>query len=450
MYCSQAITQTSRLPVSNNFYCKKTFFSSVNSNYQNLSQMQSWSSLKVLAFGLPDLHSIPVNLNNSFQEAIVISTINDNNIFADVTNSWIKMHKDKNHYSLFYKEIFKALLTKQIHVIDSPIGSKDIDNKIILIQQYIWKKGLKSPQFNSIARLNKNVDISNISTKFIMEQLSTSPVFVVKNGLNEIILGHPLSRIRRTAFNQIASSLSNLFHQPIATSPISNGLFFFHPDDAIEFKNFVQSKAPEACKDMDIKIQPVGLHVAYKMNRNFSSDIQFRFVPDFKEVGDLIFRHQQAKNLHFHENQYYGKNFFQGQPIYMIQPIIIKHRNGRISIIKFTGANDDREVVFTNLEAANKSWANFIKRTPYLKRLKKPNLLVYNLESFLKDKEVLHKADLTKFIVVTNKSAYITTKESVTLPYHNGLSKHLELNVKPKLFFVKLWIRRLLFTLTYE
>jgi len=450
MYCSKLFIQFTRLQISNNFYCKKKFFSSVNSNHLKLPHTQPGLSTRVLAFALPELSSIPINFRNSFQEAIVISTIHDNNIFADVTNSWIKTHKDKNHHSLFYKEIFKALLTKQIHVTNSPIELKNIDNKIISVQKYIWSKGFKSPQFYSSMGGDNYVNTSSISTKFIMEQLSSSPVFVVKNGFNEVILGHPLSRIKRTALKQIAFSFSNVFHQPVATSPTSNGLFFFHPDDAIEFKNFLQSKCFEASKHMGIKIQPIGLHVAYKMNRKFAGDIQFRFIPDFKEVGDLIFKHQKAKNLIFHENQYYGKDFFQGQPIYMIQPINIKHRNGKISTIKFTGLNDKREVVFTNLEAANKSWTNFIKTEPYLKRIKKPTLLVYNLESFLKDKEILYRADLTKFVVVTNKSAYITTKESIAIPYSKSLSKHLKLNIKPQLFFIKLWMRRLLSTLMCE
>jgi len=450
MYCSKLLIQLKSLQISNNFYCKNQFLSSVNSNYLKLPPRQSGFSKRVLAFVLPELSSMPINVRNSLQEAIVISTIHDNNIFADATNSWVKTHKDRNHQSLFYKEIFKALLTKQIYVTNSPIDSKNIDDKIIPVQKYIWRKSFKPPQFYSSRGVYKDVNISNISTKFIMEQLSSSPVFVVKNGFNEVILGHPLSRIKRTGLKQIAFSFSNLFHQPIVTSPISNGLFFFHPDDAIEFKNFLQSKAFDTSKNMEIKIQPIGLHVAYKMNRKFITETQFRFIPDFKEVGDLIFKHQKAKNLIFHENQYYGKDSFQGQPIYIIQPISIKHPSGKISIIKFTGMNDDREVIFTNLEAANKSWANFIKTEPYLKGIKKPTLLVYNLESFLRDKEILHRKDLTKFVVVTNKSAYITAKESMIIHYSDSLSKHLKLNMKPQLFFIKLWIRRLFSTLMCE
>nr|YP_010338290.1 hypothetical protein MW410_pgp140 [Bangia atropurpurea]UNJ18240.1 hypothetical protein [Bangia atropurpurea] len=450
MYCAQPITQPMRIPNTNNFYCNKKLLFSINSNYRKLSEVGSIASKEDLAFALPDSSFIPLNIIKSFQEAIVISTIHDSNIFADATNNWIKKHKNKNHHSLFYKEIFKALLTKKIEVIDSQIELKKIDNKIILAQKYIWTKSWKQPPFLPGLHIKKTTIVPGSSKKFIMDQLSSSPVFVVKNGFNEIILGHPLSRIKRGPLKQAAFSFSSLLNYSKVNGPISRGLFFFHPDDATEFKNFVQSIAPSASKHMEVRVEPIGLHVAYKMNRDLHGDTQFRFIPDFKEVGDLIFKHRKSKNLIFHKNQYYGKTFFQGQPIYIIQPINVKNRNGQISTIKFSGLNDDREVIFTNLEAANKSWTNFIKTQSSLQSIKKPTLLVYNLESFLKDKELLRKEDLTKFVVVTNKDAYIETKESMALLDSNSLYKHLKLNMKPKLFFVKLWIKRLISTLTYE
>nr|ALL97176.1 hypothetical protein [Pyropia endiviifolia] len=231
---------------------------------------------------------------------------------------------------------------------------------------------------------------------------------------------------------------------------MSTGLFFFHPDDAFEFKNFIKSVNPLAAEQMEVNVEPVGLHFAYKMNRNVFSDTQFAFIPDFKEVGDLLFKYRRNKYLTFHKDQYYGKKFFQGQPIYIIQPITLKDQNGELNTIKFTGLNDNREVIFTNIEAANKSWTNFIKNNSQLKSIKKPTLLVYNLESFLKDQERLNKKDFKKFVVVTNKKAYLAAKELVALPDSNSFFKPLKLNMKPKLFFVRLWVKRLFSTLTYE
>lgn len=452
MNFAQLIAEYYSTQIPNNFYCNMESLSSDNSSHLKLSKTNLLSSAKIIAFGLPSFDFIPTKIKNSIREAVVISTIDDNNVFADSTNNWIKKHKDKNHHSLFYKRIFKALLNHEIRVIvDSPNTVKiNKEKNITVSQRYIWGKSWNPSIISSYLKNKKNSEFSNASKKFLIDQLSASPVFVVKNGFNEIILGHPLSRIKRGEINNITNSFLSLLNHSNRTHPVSTGLFFFHPDDALEFKDFIKSVNPLAAKHMEINVEPVGLHFAYKMNRNISSDTQFSFVPDLKEVGDLLFKHQKDKNLIFHKNQYYGKKFFQGQPIYMIQPITLKDRTGKISTIKFTGLNDNREVIFTNLEAANRSWANFTKINSQLKSIKKPNLLVYNLESFLKDKERLNKQDLQKFVVITNKKAYLATKELIALPDSNSFVKHLKLNIKPKLFFVKLWVRRLFSTLTYE
>nr|YP_007947747.1 hypothetical protein 450 [Neoporphyra haitanensis]AGG36996.1 hypothetical protein 450 [Neoporphyra haitanensis] len=436
----------------NKFYCNTEYVSYGNFSHLNLSKINLPSSAKIIAFGLPQFDFIPTKIKNSIREAVVISTIDDSNIFADSTNNWIKKHKDKNHHSLFYKKIFKALLHQKIKVVtDSAKNSKiDKEKGLILSQKYILKNSWKPSIMSSYFENKKNNEVANVSKKFLIDQLSASPVFVVKNGFNEIILGHPAFRIKRGVISNYTHSFSNLLKQSQPTYPISTGLFFFHPDDAFEFKNFIKSVNPLASEHMEINVEPVGLHFAYKMNRNVSSDTQFLFIPDFKEVGDLLFKYKKDKHLIFHKDQCHGKNFFQGQPIYIIQPTIFKDRSGNLNTIQFTGLNDNREVIFTSLEAANKSWTNFIKNNSQLKSIRKPTLLVYNLESFLKDQERLNKQDFQKFVVITNKKAYLATKELVAVPDSNSVLKHLKLNMKPKLFFIKLWVRRLFSTLTYE
>nr|WKD83374.1 hypothetical protein [Neopyropia yezoensis] len=452
MNLSQLIVNSSMMKIPNNFYCNIKAISSENLSHLQLSKTNLLSPTKIIAFGLPKFDFISTQITSSIRETVVVSTIDDNNLFAAPTNDWIKKHKDKNHHSLFYKKVFKALLNHKIRVVAEPFHNSEINKEksIMASQRYIWGKSWKPSIILSCLKNKKNSKISDASKKFLTEQLSASPVFVVKNGFNEIILGHPLSRVKRGGVNNLMHAFSNLLNQSNATYPISTGLFFFHPDDAFEFKDFIISVNPLAAKHMEISVEPVGLHFAYKMNRNISSDTQFSFIPDFKEVGDLLFKYRKGNHLVFHKNQHYGKDFFQGQPIYMIQPITFKDRAGKLNIIKFTGLNDTREIIFTNLEAANRSWAHFIKRNSQLKSIKNPTLLVYNLESFLKDQERLDNQDLNKFVVITNKESYLATKELIALPDSNSFSKHLKLNIKPKLFFVKLWVRRLFSTLTYE
>nr|YP_010925745.1 hypothetical protein RMC01_pgp180 [Neoporphyra seriata]WKD83977.1 hypothetical protein [Neoporphyra seriata] len=450
MNLAQIIFEYSSIKTLNKFYCNTEYISHDDFSHLKLSKRNLSSPAKVIAFGIPKFDFISTKIKNSLREAVVISTMDDSNIFLDSTNKWINNHKDKNHYSLFYKNIFKALLYQKIRVITDPIRTSEIDKvkNLIISQKYIWSKSWQPSIMLSRFENRKNLEVLNVSKEFLINQLSASPVFVVKNGFNEIILGHPAFSMKRKRFSN--HLFLNFFKQSKQTYPVSTGLFFFHPDDAFEFKNFIKSTSPLNTEQMEINVQPVGLHFAYKMNRNISSDTQFLFIPDFKEVGDLLFKYRRDKHLIFHKDQHHGKNFFQGQPIYIIQPLTFKDRSGKLTTIKFTGVNDTREVIFTNLEAANKSWINFIKNNSQLKSIKKPTLLVYNLESFLKDQERLNKQNSQKFVVVTNKKAYIATKELVAVPDSNSFLKHLKFNIKPKLFFVKLWVRRLLSTLNYE
>nr|AIA19994.1 hypothetical protein [Neoporphyra perforata] len=436
---------------SNKFYCNVRSIPYDNFNSLKLSKLNSSSSIKVVAFGVPEFSFVPMKIKNSIREAIVISTVDDSNIFADITNSWIKKHKDKNHQSLFYKKIFKALLYQKIRVVTNPVKISSISKETNLIasQKYTLGNNWNSLVMLFYSKNKTNSTVSNVAKKFLVNQLSASPVFVVKNGFNEIILGHPSFRIKRGGLINNSNLSLNLLKSSEQIAPVSTGLFFFHPDDAFEFKNFVTSVNPLASQQMEINVEPVGLHFAYKMNRNISSNTQFSFIPDFKEVGDLVFKYRKDKNLIFHKNQRYGANFFQGQPIYIIQPVTFKDGNGKLNTIKFTALNDNREVIFTSLEAANKSWVNFIKNSPQLKSIRKPRLLVYNLESFLKDQEQLDKQYFQNFVVITNKEAYLTTRELIALPHSNSVLKHLKLNIEPKLFFLKLWVRRLSSTLNY-
>jgi len=139
----------------------------------------------------------------------------------------------------------------------------------------------------------EKVNTSNFyknKTKDIQVALSTIPTFVVLNGHKEIILNKPTD----ISFNNISKYSDKLIYNycgafdPTFEQRHKIGLFFFNFEDAKMYLQEVAKTDIEGTKTLGLSIHCIGLDAAYRIAREDHPEIDFRFVPDFQEVKNLL------------------------------------------------------------------------------------------------------------------------------------------------------------------
>lgn len=107
MNLSQLIVNSSMMKIPNNFYCNTKFISSENLSHLQLSKTNLLSPTKIIAFGLPNFDFISTQITSSIRESVVVSSIDDNNLFAAPTNDWIKNTRIKIIILCFIRKSLK-------------------------------------------------------------------------------------------------------------------------------------------------------------------------------------------------------------------------------------------------------------------------------------------------------------------------------------------------------
>jgi hypothetical protein len=195
------------------------------------------------------------------------------------------------------------------------------------------------------------------------------------------------------------------------------------------------------------------------LNRQSTSNVHFRLLPDLLEVSKLVKMRSYRKDLIFHPKQKYGKSHFQGQPIYLIKSIDnLAHKKNHTKPVNYfyhlpnDPLNKKYNLIFFNKDVALVAWANFRKQMPLMKLPHKPILMVYNLEDFLKDYE--HDLDLQthlhykQFLLVPSKEAYKEiSKNSEDFIKQKGLQR-LYNRCYPYLLKCAIWSKRAIWSLT--
>lgn len=128
-------------------------------------------------------------------------------------------------------------------------------------------------------------------TKSIQSALSTVPVFVILNGHKEIVLSKPINLARAKANNQPIKKVlyeSCGAFDSLNESSSKLGLFFLNRKDAQIYLNEIANSDIEGTKTLGLSIQCIGLHSAYCITRENHPNIDFRFVPDYSEVTNLL------------------------------------------------------------------------------------------------------------------------------------------------------------------
>lgn len=332
-------------------------------------------------------------------------------------------------------------------------NNHDYNNKVCI--KYKWQKGLNlllPHQIHSLSTRSSNNSFPDKNQELIINNLKSFPVFAVKNGFHEILLGKSSYDCKKNWRSYLYDIYVDTFLAHKNVNPASLGFFFFNPNDALEFENTVFSRYPYNAAELEVKTTPISIHHAYILNRTINSKIQFKFVPDLEEIVKLLKTYKYENKIQFHQKQVHGKDFFQGQPIYMVKPEWLNKKH-QISVIEaynktFNASSSKSIIIYTSRDAAYKGWEKFINKNPSMRLPKKPPLLVYNFEKFILDCESASSKASTDFTIITNHDSYMFCDKFNSSHNVNTSVEALYNKLKTKTLFIKIWIKRILWSVT--
>lgn len=128
-------------------------------------------------------------------------------------------------------------------------------------------------------------------TKDIQNTLASVPIYVVLNGLNEIVLNKPRDlsssgnsdNILKTVVYDYCGSFDSSLEKRQQT-----GFFFMNRLDAEIYLQEIARSDMNGTETVGLTIHCIGLDSAYNITREHHSGIDFRFVPHFQEIKDLL------------------------------------------------------------------------------------------------------------------------------------------------------------------
>nr|YP_009295711.1 conserved hypothetical plastid protein [Mastocarpus papillatus]AOL58195.1 conserved hypothetical plastid protein [Mastocarpus papillatus] len=375
-------------------------------------------------------HFIIKLFNKYWQETIFLS---QPSLTSDYYSNKLKsdgISVYKNRYRKFLFDFSKALIAGRIEAnLDKAIEIDTINNNTTEIK-YTWRKGLNfslPTNFSNLLYYKRQLNFPNPYQLALMKKLQQNklPVFAVINNFNQVIVAQPPDELisKKSLTDQIYQFYYDCFLLEKDHKTAYEGLFFINSQDAIEYKEYIYNNYRNSSKYMNLNIFATGLDFYYKLVRTSTSKVQFHLIPDLKELGNLIYKYQYNKNIAFHNHQKRGKYSFKGQPIYLIQPVLSKNKQTKeTSLVNYTyelaqnGKKQVYEAVFMNYEVALLAWNKFIQQNNNYRLPVKPNILIYNLEDFLKfhEDENSNNIDKKNFLFIPTKESYEFIKDNIS------------------------------------
>ena len=128
-------------------------------------------------------------------------------------------------------------------------------------------------------------------TKEIQNTLEKVPVFVLVNGHGEIVLSKPSNIFKSNTFSGFVKEkiydFSGSF-DPLVEKRSQFGMFFL---DSVDAKKYLEETARadfQGTQTVGLSIQCISLKSAYKITREYHPGIDFRFIPNFEEIKELL------------------------------------------------------------------------------------------------------------------------------------------------------------------
>nr|YP_009393065.1 hypothetical protein [Bostrychia moritziana]ARW61627.1 hypothetical protein [Bostrychia moritziana] len=349
-------------------------------------------------------------VNKYWQETIFISNSNSSseNYMNKLKAAGLSVYKSSD-YKTFLMNFSQDLLNGNIQVsIDKKTSSFvplifDQNNMYV---KYRWFKFLKFKQI-SFGFKNK------FRSSYILEESKTLPLFTLINKNSQIVMSEsPEMLLRNKNFvNLTTKFLSIFFITPKESKKLYTGLLFINPEDAVEYKNHIQSQYSKSTRVNSIKFVSSNLDLYHELLSSSVNNAEFRLVPDLKELSNFIYRYRKYKHILIDQNQKYGFNYFQGQPIYIIKSFKAKNRNTNLheSVDYFYHVNKkesfiEYQPIFLNYQTAINAWNKFKKTHDYYNLPSKPQIYVSNLESFIQTSD--YKNNHSRMVFIPSFQTY--------------------------------------------
>lgn len=462
------------------------FFNLTNNNFKLIQSIKSYDLMHVnnkYAFQLSTCHFN----NNKISHSLVYKSDNNNyklisrnflvelinrfwreTIFLSITDNSSDNYIEKlksdglsiqsKDYKHFLSNFSKALINNRIHIISDKI---DYNNKVQRYSntytKYIWRKGLNFswPEKDSyLFSILRKQFLSNPNQKLI-EHLSINklPIFTIINNLNQIILSESSNEVlvSKHFIDRVYNLYSKYFLSDITNRIKYQALFFISPNDASEYKEYLNNKNIFINQNNIINLFITRLDVYYNLMKIRMKYVDFRLIPDLEELGNLVSHYQYYKNIQFHKHQYCVKMAFQGQPIYFIQPILAKNKiTGKLELVRYNYLNDNRKdnntytAIFMNYKTSLLAWQKFRQQMFDYQLPSKPNLMVYNLEGFIKKYYQDHDLSERQILFVPSVESYFYLK--------NQINVHKKISILDrfinKFSYLKIFSQRMIWSLT--
>jgi hypothetical protein len=276
-----------------------------------------------------------------------------------------------------------------------------------------YKSNEKLSQFPKVERclsMFSNKRSPNFPTreqKSLLAKLKQVPVYAVVNKQNEIITASPRDYHSSNSLQWLKNKYQEIFFWEYDEGSISVNLFFMNKEDAASYLHEICKREPKEAENLGLKIKTIGLDVFYKLNRTSAPKTQSRLVGDLKEIDSLLTKYSYESICTMHPKQKYSKDWFQGNPIYVIK----FHKSLRNKTIAPYSYQDsyEKKLIFFSKEDAMKAWKVFLVKKSMFSLNTKPSIEIYNLENFLLDVENTPDSSLELSFIPPYKS-YVELK----------------------------------------
>lgn len=374
-------------------------------------------------------------LNSVWRQVIFLSIPSKSYNKYTVDLGYLNMYKQQSASKQLLSEFSRSLLQGSV----SSSLSSELDSSFSHLSsvQYSLRKNLRRnyEEGTVVSQDNAYQDLLSRVKQYVHRSdcVNHFPLFVVSNYLGQMIISEPPSELtgKTSGLDSILSSnYGNRVYQ---------GWFFTSFEDAKEYMRTIGKYYN--LREEHLKIFACNFNTFYRIMDKFGDKIHFRLLPDLGEVACLTKSYRHYGNLSFHKNQKYGRGYFQGQPLYILK---VKDEHEEHLVKSGFKILDQYQLIFSDYRTACSTWSRLTSGSLNSGKCMKPNLTVYNLESFIQDEAYKDDKQVDRRILVPSESTYWFAKK-------HFLQKKINLlhgNILTHTSSMQLWSKRVLWSLT--